>query len=130
VVPELVLDGVRVVRTGCFKDLLEVIFGPLGSSLEIAFDHCHKLIIGVVGILPDLVVAGQCSEAMWSMFFTIFPPLAPFLVSLMVLLVGVTRPLLVAILALPWVKVALTAALPEACRVVMSGKSLVFCGFS
>jgi hypothetical protein len=71
-----VLDGVRVVRTCHFKDLLEVVFGWLGSPLEITFGHCHELLAGVVDFLPAIVVAGHCSEVTRSMFLPLFPALS------------------------------------------------------
>jgi hypothetical protein len=54
-----VLDGLWVVRIDCLKNLLKVVFGPLGAPLEITFGSRHELLGGVVDFLPDVAVVAK-----------------------------------------------------------------------
>jgi hypothetical protein len=71
-----VLDGVWVVQTGCFKNLLKMVFGWSGSPLEITFGSCHELLTGVVGFFPVTVIASHCSEAMESVLLPLLSALS------------------------------------------------------
>jgi hypothetical protein len=66
-----VLDGIRVVRTGHFKDLLKVVLGWSGAPLEIAFGCRHALFVRVLDLL--IVIVGHRSEAMRAMLLSLLP---------------------------------------------------------
>jgi hypothetical protein len=72
-----VLDGVWVVRTCCFKNLLKVVFGQSGAPLEITFSSCHELFIGVLDFLPDATVVGHRSEAAQMVLLPLLSALSP-----------------------------------------------------
>jgi hypothetical protein len=52
------------VRTGCFKNHLDVDFWQSGATLEKAFGGCQKLLVRYLNFLPGTAVVGHRSEAM------------------------------------------------------------------
>jgi hypothetical protein len=68
-----VLDGAWVVRTGRFKNLVEVVSGRLGVLHEVVFGSRHELLTEVIDFLLDVAVSGHCSQAMRSTFLPLFP---------------------------------------------------------
>jgi hypothetical protein len=62
-----VLDGVWLVRTSNFKNLLEVVFVWSGAPLEIVFGCCHELLIRDLDLFPGVTIAAHYSETMWAM---------------------------------------------------------------
>jgi hypothetical protein len=71
------LDGIWVVRIGCFKNLLKVVSGRSGALLEIAFGGCHELFVRVLDFLPDAAVVGHYSEVVWMALFPLLSALSP-----------------------------------------------------
>jgi hypothetical protein len=61
-----VLDGVWVVRTGGFKNLLEEAFGWPCASIEIVFGHHHELLVGVINFFPNAAIARPSGEVVWA----------------------------------------------------------------
>jgi hypothetical protein len=80
-----------VVRTGGFKNLLEVAFGWPCASLEIAFDHHHKLLVRVPNFIPTLPLLALTAWQHKQCFYPLFPPLEPFLVPLTTILGDAVR---------------------------------------
>jgi hypothetical protein len=60
-VPELVLDGVGVVRASLFKKLFEVVCGWLRLTLAAACDHHGVLHVGATYLPIDATVVIGCS---------------------------------------------------------------------
>jgi hypothetical protein len=58
-----VLDGVQVMQIGRFKELLEVVFGRLILSLEVTFGSRYEPVVGVVGFLIVVAIAGHYGNA-------------------------------------------------------------------
>jgi hypothetical protein len=57
-----VLNGVRVVRTSGFKNLLEVVFQWSGALIETMLGCRYELLIGVLDPLPDVAVVHRHGE--------------------------------------------------------------------
>jgi hypothetical protein len=108
-----------------FKKFLKMIFGWLSLSLEVMLSNCYTLLVRVTGFLVAAAAAGRYGDAMGSSLCSFLPPLTPFLALLTVALVGTVCPPLAATLTLPRTKVARTTSSPKACRVAMSGSSLL-----
>jgi hypothetical protein len=70
-----VLDGVRVVRTGSFKNLLEVLFGWSGVPPEIVLSRRHELLVGVLDLIPEVAVVRHRGEMTWVALLPILPTL-------------------------------------------------------
>jgi hypothetical protein len=114
-----------VVRTGRFEKFFKMIFGRLSLALEVMFGSCHALLTGITGFLITDAIAGFYGDATGHHFCPFLPHLAPFLVLLVVALVGMAWQLLAATSVLPGMKAAPTASSPKACRVAVSSTSVV-----
>jgi hypothetical protein len=127
-VPEFALDRVGVMRTSLLKDLLEVVIGQSGAPLEIMFSYHLTLFARVLDHLVAMVRHRR--EAVWTVLFPFFPPLAPFLVLLMMTLVGAIRPPPTAAPVVTKVKASQTSSSPEVYRVAMLSNAFVIFGCS
>jgi hypothetical protein len=114
-----------VVRTGHFEKFLKMIFGRLSLALEVTFGSCHTLLTGITGFLITDAIAGFYGDATGHHSCPFLPHLAPFLVLLVVALVGIAWPLLAATSVLPRMKAAPIASSPEACQVAVLSTSMV-----
>jgi hypothetical protein len=120
-------DRVWVVRTGGFKNLLEVVFGWYGALLEITLGSCYKLLVGVLNFLPGVAIVRCHGETTQVAVL----PLLPALGALLGASDGDTGECGSATAPTSSkVKAALTASLLEACWVVMLSNSLVVIGCS
>jgi hypothetical protein len=72
------LDRVRVMRTGRFKNYLEVVLGRPSLSLEVAFNSRYEPLTGAIGSLTAVAVAGYYGNVTGSQFLPLLATLSAF----------------------------------------------------
>jgi hypothetical protein len=65
-------------RTGHFKNFLEVVLGQLSHSLEVAFSSRYEPLTGAIGSLTAVAVAGYYGNVTGSLFLPLLATLSAF----------------------------------------------------
>jgi hypothetical protein len=64
--------------TSQFKKFLDMIFGRLSLSLEVAFDSCYELVAGVVVFLIAVPITGHHGNVTGPALLSLLPTLSAF----------------------------------------------------
>jgi hypothetical protein len=67
-----------MMQTSRFKKFLEVIFGRLSLSLEMAFDSRYELLAGITGFLIVITIMGHHCNAIGSALLSLLATLSTF----------------------------------------------------